>query len=146
MKYYVYQLINSLDGQVFYIGKGSGDRMHQHERDAKGNSSTYKLNKIRKIWRQGGKVGKRIIGLFAKESRAYEYEAMQIRETAGLTNIKLGDIKPVDSLIGRRMYAALIVASHWPLVGYPILSRLIREHGRSPLHREQAYMGKCYGI
>lgn len=146
MKYYVYQLVSSLDGAVFYIGKGSGTRMYDHERQAKGMKNSYKLNKIRKILRMGGKVEKRIIGLFTDESRAYEYESIQIKETPGLTNIQGSVyIKPIDTGIGRRMYAALIVASTWPLVGYPILLRLIRQHGELPLYREQAYMVKAYG-
>src|SRR5690348_9647048 len=33
--FYVYQLIDPRDGAVFYVGKGSGDRMFQHVRDAK---------------------------------------------------------------------------------------------------------------
>jgi len=29
-KFYVYYLISSNDNNVFYVGKGSGDRMYQH--------------------------------------------------------------------------------------------------------------------
>lgn len=33
-QYYTYTLINSLDNQPFYVGKGSGSRMYQHLREA----------------------------------------------------------------------------------------------------------------
>jgi len=57
----VYQLINSLTGKIFYIGKGSGKRLNKHIQIAKGNSKNKKrnpklYNKINKILRNNGKV------------------------------------------------------------------------------------------
>ena len=31
-KYYVYELIDPRNGEVFYVGKGSGKRAYKHER------------------------------------------------------------------------------------------------------------------
>lgn len=73
---------------MFYIGKGTGSRMIQHEREAASGVSSYKCNKIRKIINSGGKIIKRKIGLFSDECRAYEFEAQKIAELGvRLTNI-----------------------------------------------------------
>lgn len=57
-QYYVYHLINSLDGQPFYIGKGTGSRMYQHLREAERTTYTHRPvhNKIRSIISKGGEV------------------------------------------------------------------------------------------
>lgn len=34
LKYYVYALVNPLDNRIFYIGKGSGNRVFMHATDA----------------------------------------------------------------------------------------------------------------
>ena len=60
-KYYVYQLVDSLTGEIFYIGKGSGGRLYKHVSIAKGNSKNKRknpklYNKINKILRNNGKI------------------------------------------------------------------------------------------
>ena len=148
MKYYVYQLIDSLTGRVFYIGKGQADRMYQHEKDARKPGNAYKLNKIRSIWRKGGKVECRKIGLFANEQQAYEWESELIRATPELTNIDRTDkAEPKDTSMGRRMYAALILKGVWPVPGEWLLLKSFKEGGTSLiLRQQQAYMVKEYGI
>ena len=146
MKYYVYELVSSLTGKVFYIGKGAGCRMYQHEKEARKPGNTYKLNTIRKIWRDGGKVICNKIGLFVDEVRAYEFESLQIKTTDGLTNAcKQSRVIPEDTVMGRRMLSALIVAQYWPIKGYKILLKLLDENDILTLHRQQAYMVKTYG-
>ncbi len=62
-KYYVYTLAYP-NGEVFYIGKGTGDRLHQHEYEAarSGKEASYYYNNpekhaiIREIWAQGKQV------------------------------------------------------------------------------------------
>ena len=34
MKYYVYHLIDPRDNSVFYIGKGTGNRINDHQKEA----------------------------------------------------------------------------------------------------------------
>ena len=42
------------DYEPFYVGEGKCERMYDHLEEAKtSNRSTYKLNKIRKIWKEG---------------------------------------------------------------------------------------------
>jgi hypothetical protein len=55
---YVYTFANSLNGLVFYVGKGSGPRIRSHFWDAlsrKEKVSRVAL-RIREIWQQGGKI------------------------------------------------------------------------------------------
>ena len=148
MKYYVYQLVDSITGKVFYIGKGQGNRMYQHTKEARKPGNSYKLNKIRKIWREGGQVICRKVGLFASESRAYEYESMLIRDMPDLTNAcRANNIIPKDTHMGRRMYAAELVASYWPETGRYLILKLLQEGANiMTLRRQQAYMDKTYGI
>lgn len=53
--YYVYVLKRS-NGNPFYVGKGTRDRLSFHEWAAKRGWSGYLYNVIRKIWRSGGTV------------------------------------------------------------------------------------------
>jgi hypothetical protein len=84
--YYVYELIDSRDGSPFYVGKGKGRRVDQHERQARKGTHSPKCNRIRAIWDAGGKVEKRIVREFAREDDAYAFEA-QLVERHGLQNL-----------------------------------------------------------
>jgi hypothetical protein len=57
--HYVY-VLRRPDGRPFYVGKGVGDRVFQHENEARHpngwRSNAHKLNVIRSIWRDGGSV------------------------------------------------------------------------------------------
>lgn len=55
--FYVYLLLRP-NGQAFYVGKGIGKRIDDHEKEARQNHDCYKCAVIRKIWRSGGEVGK----------------------------------------------------------------------------------------
>jgi len=61
-RFYVYKLIDPNTSLPFYIGKGSGDRINQHERqkDKSYNTTTHKnkllKNKINKVLRESGYI------------------------------------------------------------------------------------------
>jgi hypothetical protein len=77
---YVYILCRP-DGGPFYVGKGSGDRIFMHERDARNlpSARSHKLNTIRAIWKRGEKVWYRVEGPFEAERRAHLRERELIR-------------------------------------------------------------------
>jgi hypothetical protein len=79
--WYVYTLAY-LDGTVFYVGKGTGRRVHNHEHFAARSDEMiqrYHLNdrkcsKIREIWDKQGQVKKEILYETDDEQDAYIYE------------------------------------------------------------------------
>jgi hypothetical protein len=91
-KHYVYTLAYP-DGRVFYVGKGTGDRIHLHEKEAQGkieSHNPYKCNIIRKIWAEGGQVVKTKLAHFTDEQKAFMYEIALISLMDGLTNLTTG--------------------------------------------------------
>lgn len=94
--YYVYSLNDPRTGKPFYIGKGTKNRMYQHEKDSKANHP--KCIRIREIKDAGLSVEYKKIKHFADEKAAYEYEAKLIKKIGkeNLTNIADGgQCKPV---------------------------------------------------
>lgn len=90
-KYYVYHLIDPRNGQVFYVGKGSGDRINHHERDARKLrfANTEKESVIHDIWDAGLSVKKEIVARFNVEANAFQFEKSEIFRIghANLTNV-----------------------------------------------------------
>lgn len=78
--FYVYQLIDPRDGQIFYVGKGRGERLYAHEKDARKGIPGAKCDKIREIIDAGLEIDKRIVALFADEQKALEFECQLMRD------------------------------------------------------------------
>src|SRR6266702_4430512 len=80
--YYVYTLAypELMGGSVFYVGKGKGNRIYEHEIHARQSACcpSHKTNVIRKIWREGGKVVKKKLAFFEDEAHAFLYEVALI--------------------------------------------------------------------
>ena len=77
--FYVYGLIDPRSKKLFYVGKGLGNRIFMHLRDAiQGDSSTLKLDLIREIISQGQKVEHLILRSGLSEKEALEIEATLI--------------------------------------------------------------------
>lgn len=97
--YYVY-ILRRPDGREFYVGKGKGDRVFQHENEARHpndrNSNAYKLNVIRSICRTGESILYEIDYVIADETAAYAREAQlieaykRLHEGGSLTNLAPG--------------------------------------------------------
>jgi len=86
--YYVYELVDPRDGQVFYIGKGLGARAFQHELEAKNQSiETEKTKIIREIENTSMRVAVRVIGRYETEAQAFAVEATLIHWVYGLDNL-----------------------------------------------------------
>lgn len=79
-RWYVYELVDPRDGKTFYIGKGTGSRLHNHEIEASKGVCSAKCQKIREITNSGLSIIKRKIAEFWDESAAYKCEAERIAE------------------------------------------------------------------
>lgn len=95
--WYVYELIDPVNGATFYVGKGKGARVDQHEKDAAKSTEvcSKKIRKIKDIWACGLKVSKRFNAFFWDEQAAYDHETDLIDEYGleNLTNILPGGQK-----------------------------------------------------
>jgi len=103
MKYYVYELINSIDGKIIYVGKGTRYRMYIHVRRAKKNDvqnskNPKLLNKISSIIDNGGTILYNIIYRTDDDIDAYTKETDRINELgiSNLCNIKVGQMCTED--------------------------------------------------
>lgn len=92
--YYVYELVDSGNNQVFYVGKGRGERAFHHEEEAlSSNKNNAKLDRIRAIEKNGDTLKIRVIGRYEKEYEAFAVESTLIHWVYGydnLTNIQSG--------------------------------------------------------
>ena len=97
--HYVY-ILRRPDGRAFYVGKGFGPRVFQHENEARHPnnrlSNAYKLNVIRSIRRSGLKLIYEIDLITASPEEAYAREAAlighfrRLHEGGPLTNLSAG--------------------------------------------------------
>ena len=95
--YYVYGLIDPRNRKIFYIGKGTGNRIFEHELESQENpeSEKLKLKMIVEIKAAGLEVEKVIINCNLTEAEAFAAEASLINafnyvEDTRLTNIVAG--------------------------------------------------------
>jgi hypothetical protein len=86
-KFYVYSLTDP-EGKTFYIGKGNGQRIKAHRRDAKKfkHSNKYVERVINKIWSSDLDFSEKILFDNLTESEAFEAEIRLISEI-GLDNL-----------------------------------------------------------
>ncbi|MDO8660082.1 MAG: GIY-YIG nuclease family protein [Candidatus Parcubacteria bacterium] len=99
-KYYVYLLINPISKKIFYIGKGSGDRMYQHEELAKVNSisnNNFKLYNMIKTIDAKNPVVYRKVFFTENETAAYDVEQYLIAYfgLSNLCNIQPGGTRKI---------------------------------------------------
>ncbi len=95
--YYVYGLIDPRNRKIFYIGKGTGNRVFEHELESQENpeSEKLKLKRIAEIKAAGLEVEKVIINCNLTEAEAFAAEAVLINafnyvKDTRLTNIVAG--------------------------------------------------------
>lgn len=72
-RFYVYILCRP-NGKPFYVGKGSGRRIYDHDNEARSGHRCHKCNIIRKIWQQGGEVQRYTVFTTDDQDEAYAYE------------------------------------------------------------------------
>lgn len=104
-KYYVYGLVNPIDNQIFYVGKGSGKRAYDHLKPSGWGKNPHKLYKIKKIRSSGNEPY--VIFLYENldEDTAFKMEISEIKRLrdggVDLTNMTDGgDCGPI--IFGKR--------------------------------------------
>jgi hypothetical protein len=140
-RWYVYALSDPRDGAVFYVGKGCGNRMHQHEREAARPTTrcSRKIDRIRSIVADGAEVQKQMLARFWDEQAAYDHETDLIDEIglANLTNVLPGGQKAWERRKQERqsrktdwtpMEAAKVIASRNAWSGLALWMRVDAGH------------------
>lgn len=85
--YYVYLLRDPRSGEIFYVGKGTGDRVFAHAKDAiASDQETPKADRIRAIIASNEVVATELLRFGLDEPTAFEIEAAAI-ELLGLTSL-----------------------------------------------------------
>lgn len=90
-RFYVYILCRP-NGKPFYVGKGTGRRVHRHDDEARRGCRCHKCNIIRKIWKSGGDVQRYIVFTTddEQEALAYEVELIALYGQKNLANVTEG--------------------------------------------------------
>lgn len=85
-RWYVYKLVDPRTKEPFYIGKGTKNRVHEHEKEALKGVCSKKTSKIKEIWDVNLKVEHEFFAYFKDEKFAYHIESELIKSTPNLTN------------------------------------------------------------
>lgn len=112
--FYVYALIDPRDNKVFYIGKGTGNRVFSHEIESNRllDVERKKLKKIREIEDAGLSVSRIIVNWGLSENEAFAAEATLIN----LLNY-VPDIQLTNEVSGHHVHEALTVEDFEVLYG-----------------------------
>ncbi len=141
LQYYVYLLKDPETGQVFYVGKGAGDRIFAHlNRALRSPQACDKLEKIRAIQEKGSAV-QHIIhrhGLTEKEAFEVESALIDFIGLDELTNVVRGydsDIRGPMTISGAiTMYDAPKIE-----IREPVLLSIVNRHYRRGMSAAELY-------
>ena len=83
LPYYVYELRDPRTNEVFYVGKGTKDRLDAHSAE----EENAKAARIQQVEQSGREVLRIIVGRFRTEEEALAVEAVSIKWTYGFANL-----------------------------------------------------------
>ncbi|GGO59184.1 hypothetical protein GCM10010910_01550 [Microbacterium nanhaiense] len=144
--YYVYALRDPRDGQVFYVGKGIGDRINAHVRDAR-TDLTVERAKLRNI-NEIEATGQRVDLLFlrtgiSEESTAFVVEQAVIDAFAAtghpLTNLVRGHHASRHGLATLPAVISRHRAEPCPPIPFPVIMVKIQKGWRPDANEQQIY-------
>lgn len=124
LAYYVYLLSDPRDGRIFYVGKGKGNRVFAHAKDALDDEHvTDKLELIRDIRKAGLKVGYELLRFAMTDRTAFDVEAaaIQLLGLDGLTNLVAGKHAAVTGRMTVDVAISLFDAPPAPEITEPTL-------------------------
>lgn len=146
LRYYVYALRDPRDGKVFYVGKGIGDRINAHVREAGADpaSERAKLSTINEINASGREVDL----LFLRSGIEDEDTAFTVEQA--VIDAFLADGHPLTNLVrghysGRHGLASLpaVVARHraepCPPIPHPVIMLKIQNGWRPDMNEHDIY-------
>ncbi len=132
--FYVYFLID--DGHIFYVGKGKGDRITHHRKEATRDDRLNHVKSARIL--EAVAAGTYEEAVFA--SNLSEFDALKIEKslierfrTHGLTNISSGNVHPLESQIARidAILNRIIPFEDWVFGAKPYVWRWADQHGKT---------------
>lgn len=120
--FYVYFLVDVRSGAIFYVGKGKGNRLMQHRRDARRSDTSNQVKAARIIECAAG-MSEVIFAANLREPDALRLEKDMIGHLRdhGLTNISSGSVHPIESEMARidNGIAAIRPFDEWLSVARP---------------------------
>jgi hypothetical protein len=128
LKFYVYALVDPRDGEIFYVGKGKGDRILSHEKEANEEQETYtaKHKRIQEIEKTGLEVSRHFIRIkisTGAEALAVEQgviEALRL-SGVGLSNLVAGHGALGEGATSFDQVMSDLVAEPMPKVDVPLI-------------------------
>lgn len=146
LRHYVYALRDPRDGKVFYVGKGIGDRINAHAREASDDLETHnaKLNKIRDIEATGSDVDLVFLRSGIQDaSDAFMVEQSVIDAFAAdghqLTNLVRGHHSGTHGLAMLPAVVARYSAPPCPPIPYPVIMLKIQNGWRADMNEHDVY-------
>ena len=129
--FYVYALIDPRNEKVFYIGKGTGNRVFSHEIESgkSRESEKKKIQQIREIENSGYSVKRLIVNWGLSENEAFVAEATLIN----LLN-RMPDIQLTNEVSGHHVHDSLTT------------EEFELQYGAVPLEKEDIKQNQLYGI
>lgn len=133
-EYYVYQLVDPRDDSVFYIGKGKGQRAHQHVKEVKSGQAANIKKSMRIVEILAAGMMPRVVMVHEglAEEAAYSVE----RELIATHKAMLTNIAPGRIVMEERNYlkAKSLLRNVVPI--RDAVRNFVRNTGRLPTHEE----------
>ncbi len=144
--FYVYLLRDPRDGQVFYVGKGVGNRVYAHAAAVTDDVqvTSAKIGRIQNIHA----AGRRVEHLFVRTGLASEDQALTVEQAVidafraaglSLTNLQGGHYSAAYGLASVEAAVARLSAPLAPALAEPVVIFVINRAWRSDMGHDEVY-------